>query len=74
VVNFNAGDGFDLVRFFEPGLDRLRIENVGALSAEVLASTQGRGTLVQNDAGAVFLLGVTAPLGQTTDGGYLLLS
>jgi hypothetical protein len=93
VVNFNLGDGFDVVINFgagsivigppiEPGLppqlfdpvnDVLRIENVGVLTTEVVFSDQGHGTLVQNGAGSVFLVGVTTPLTQSVDGNYLLL-
>jgi hypothetical protein len=86
-VNFNAGDGFDVVHNFGAGLtvidpnrppfdpvnDVLRIENVGTLTIEIFDSTEGRGTLVQNGAGSVFLIGVTEPLAQPTDGNYLLL-
>ena len=85
IVNFNAGDGFDIVHSFGAGIfetgsipienvdDVLRIENVGTLTTEVINSTEGRGTLVQNGAGSVFLVGVTTPLTQSVDGNYLLL-
>jgi Ca2+-binding RTX toxin-like protein len=90
IVNFNAGDGDDVVFNFGagffvipgpppgPGLppdqielfhDVLRIENVGTLTTEVING----GTLVQNGAGSVFLVGVTVTLAQSVDGNYLLL-
>jgi len=86
IVNFNAGDGFDVVHNFGAGIfvsgtgvsienvdDVLRIENVGTLTTEVVFSDQGHGTLVRNGAGSVFLVGVTTPLAQSVDGNYLLL-
>ena len=73
-VNFNAGDGFDVVSSFRAGIDVLRIANVGTLTTDVVFSDQGHGTLVQNGAGSVFLVGVTTPLAQSVDGGFLLLS
>ena len=86
IVNFNAGDGFDVVHNFGAGVfvarngrilenvdDVLRIENVGVLTTEVVFSDQGHGTLVRNGAGSVFLVGVTTPLAQSVDGSHLLL-
>jgi len=43
------------------------------LTTEVINSSEGVGTLVQNGAGSVFLVGVTVPLSQSTDGKSLLL-
>ena len=88
-VNFHAGDGSDVVtnfgagafvigpptgpglppQQFDPVNDVLRIENVGNLILEVVNG----GTLVENSAGSVFLVGVTTPLTHVVSGNYLLV-
>ena len=54
---------------FDPVNDVLRIENIGKLTTEVVNG----GTLVQNGAGSVFLVGVTTPLTHVLNGNYLLV-
>ena len=79
VVNLNAFDGIDVVDNFEPGIDTVRIADVGMLSQQVVPSNEGEGLLIKVQSQpisivGVFLVGITAPLGQSVDGDFLLLS
>src|SRR4030095_11817991 len=64
VVNFNDGDGFDVVKNFKTANDTLRIEGNEALTKTVVVdATHGVGTLGKHgaDGDAVFLVGVIDP-------------
>ena len=76
IVQFNTGDGFDVVRQFDTGEDFLRMQGTTAsVTTKLVSTAEGLSTLVEDGAGgAVLLIGVTDPLTEVQDGLFVRLT